>query len=126
MKRFKVILALVFILISAQTFSQLKDYSNFSLLENGEIVWKRVYNRPGMSLDSIKSLIHKNVIASSSMRIIQIEDDKIIVELKEIVFEKNGDLFSGSLDFSLKEGRYRVALSGIRRYLGSTRKSLMT
>lgn len=124
MKRSQNIFIFIPIFITSLAFGQLTDYSNFSLLENGEIIWKKVYERTGMSTDSIKHLIYNNVTAHSSMQIIEESDEELIVELNEMVFEKKGDLFNGVLNFSVKEGRYRVVLSGIRRHLGVKRKNL--
>jgi|GEM_PF-3265112 hypothetical protein len=99
------------------------SYANF-LVEDGEIIWQLVYERPGMDVDLLKESIYGAVISDNTLRIIEENEDELIVEMRDKIFEKNGDLFSGRLIIGVREGRYRVTLSGVRRFFGVKTKNL--
>ncbi len=108
----------IFLLITTYANSQVTEYANFNLLENEEIIWRLVYNRPGASVDSLKAIIFNNISSDNALKIIEEGETELVAEMKEMIFEKNGDLFNGRVSFEVKDGKYRVTLSGVRRFFG--------
>ena len=100
-----------------------KDQSlaNF-YLEDDKLVWRYIYERPGMSEDSIRRMIYRNISMDNSLRILDSSSD-FILEMKEKVFDDWGTLHSGRVVIEVKNEKYRVNLSGTRFYFGAKQKS---
>lgn len=116
-----IILAFILNWIPQFAFSQLPEFANFSVTGNREIIWKKVYERNGVSADSLKQMVYDNIRSNSSLEIDNNDSLDLIVKMKQMVFEKKGDYFDGNLTINFKDGRYRVVLSGVRRFLGIKR-----
>lgn len=122
----KAIIAILFCTISFITKCQSditidQTYSNF-YLEDSKLIWRYVYERVGMSEDSIRNMIYKNVALDNSLKVLDASDD-FVIEMKEKVFDDWGTLHTGRVVIEVKEGKYRVNLSGTRFYFGSKLKS---
>ena len=111
-----------FYLVSIVSLSQsvpLTAYANFKL-NDGNIIWQKIYEVSGASEDSIKSIIHDYVKFGIEFSIIHeySDESELIVSMEQKIFEKNGDIFNGRINFEVKHGRYRVTLSEITRFFG--------
>ena len=123
----KALTAIFFCTISALATGQSDNlsnqpYANFYLEGNSKLIWRYVYERSGMSEDSIRDMIYKNVASDNSLKILEASDD-FVIEMIEKVFDDWGTLHSGRVVIEVKEGKYRVNLSGVRFNFGSKQKS---
>jgi hypothetical protein len=117
----KVILAITMqtlaALCLAQPPQQLTDYANFKV-EDESIIWRLVYDRAGISVDSIKHMIFAKFSLDVTMQLIEEKPDYVNLKMMQKVFEKEGDKITGLVTIEAKDERYRVTLRGLTRTMG--------
>jgi hypothetical protein len=116
---FKISIFLAFCCITEAAVAQVSvsTYANFELT-NGEVIWRRVYDRPGFTVDSVARLIETSIKLDGAFERVSQTEDEIVLRMHDKVLEKNGDPFSGLVHFEFKQDKYRVTLTTLSRKMG--------
>lgn len=88
------------------------EFANF-YVENNHGYWQKVYKRPGMSVDSLKTQIAKITKLDVSLKFLQENESEVVFELVDKTTETDGDKWNGRVVVEVKDQKYRVTFSSI-------------
>lgn len=105
------IVAIVIGLVNESKGQGLTDYKGFHV-ENGKLIWQKVYDRSDLSSDQLQKMIYENIKLDNTLTILSENADELLLMMKYKPLGKNENLYSGRISLEVKEGKYRVTLSG--------------
>ncbi len=111
MKLSVVFLAMITCLVNESPGQGLTEYKGFHV-ENGKVIWQKVYERPDRNVDQLKKMIYENVKLDATLNLLSESEDELLMMMKYKPLGKNEDLYSGRISIEVKEAKYRVTLSG--------------
>ena len=101
-----------------------KSYKNF-FVENQNLIWQKVYERPGMALDSISRMVYSNFKLDNCFELLSDSKEEILLQMNRKVFNVGGNYYYGRVIIEFKEEKYRITISGVKMDLGQNGMELM-
>lgn len=103
-------------MICLESIGQITQFRNWTLTD-GELSWQKIFEKND-SVENLINYVSDIMKQDGAMNLVSSDQERMTFDMSRKIFEKRGDLYSARITVDFKDGRYRVTITDVIRFLG--------